>query len=207
MSVSYYVYTEIQINGKWIAVNALVPSFKWDSQNNKYLDQYTYKLGETYYNGSRSYFREANDKLEQIGQAIKYSDCSNAVKEIWKSSVEAEERGDAWSVPIAVSFSDFERYVDVNKFDRHGIIHKDQIFDWENCDADDLYPVDPDEYFKMTDEEKKQYQYYEWDDPFGYNRVFKEIYKNAVREIESFKEQNFMIGAEALPTRLIIIQC
>jgi hypothetical protein len=38
MSTSYFIYTEIQINGRWVAVNALVPSFKWDSQNNKYLD-------------------------------------------------------------------------------------------------------------------------------------------------------------------------
>lgn len=207
MSTSYFIYTEIQINGRWVAVNALVPSFKWDSQNNKYLDRYTYKLGETYYNGSRSYFHEAYDKLEQIGQTIKFADCSDAVKESWKSSVKAEEKGENWYSPIAVAFSDFEKYVDVNKFDRHGVIHKDQIFEWENDDIDDLYPVDHDEYQQMTDEEKKQYQYYEWDDSFGYNRVFKQIYRNVVKELNSFKEQNFMMDDVQYPTRIILISC
>lgn len=205
MSSSYFIYTEIQINGKWLAVNALVPSFKWDNKNNRYLDQYTYKLGETYYNGSRSYFREAYDKLEQIGQTLKFSDCSDAVKQSWGSSVEAEEKGENWHFPIAIALSDFEKYVDVDKFDRHGVVHKDQIFEWKNNDIEDLYPIEHDEYCQMSDEEKKQYQYFEWDNPFGYNRIFKEIYRNVIKELNSFKEQNFMINDAQYPVRIILI--
>ena len=56
MSSSYYIYTDVCVDGKWVCINNKVKNI----EKNKEL------ISETYWNGSRSYFHETADKIEEI---------------------------------------------------------------------------------------------------------------------------------------------
>lgn len=76
---------------------------------------------------------------------------------------------------------------------------------WECINGlEELYPIDRDEYKELSDEEKKQYVYYEWDDCWGWNMNFKEIYRNALKEISNFEEANYGL-ADRCFYRLVLI--
>ena len=60
MSTSYYMYTEVNIDGKWTCINNRII----DVERNEEL------MSETYYSGSRSYFGETADKIRDIGTLL-----------------------------------------------------------------------------------------------------------------------------------------
>lgn len=68
-----------------------------------------------------------------------------------------------------------------------------------------MYPIDHDDYIELSDEERKQYIYYEWDDPYGWNSHFKEIKKKATSVIDAFKSANYMNDDNEI--RLVLIGC
>ena len=204
MSSSYYIYTEMKINDKWVAINGLIPHFDWHSDEHKYSEEYKYTLSETYQNGSRSYFGRTYEKLQEIGNSGKFTDMSQELQKVYSEAVEDEKNGvEHWYYPIYIDFNIFRAYTKTNSYDRHGIIHKDDMFAWDSGDAEDLYPLPHRKYAELSDEEKKQYAYYEWDDPWEWHGHFKEIMKNAMRDINAFKDMNYMCDDN--DTRLVLI--
>ena len=212
MGVDYFVYTEAKIGDKWISIDPNIPKLidkrKDYKEPHRYDGDYELKHTETYWNGSRSYFRQTYDKLREIGSEIKFTDLSDGVKKEWQSSVENEEKCDdgwQWYRPIQVDYKEFLKYVHPKQFDSHGMVHKDVVFQFENGDLEDMYAVDHDEYAELTPEERKSYVYYEWDDTMGWNSHFKDLAKCVCRRVSDFKELNWLYDDYNITYRIIVI--
>lgn len=200
MSTEYYVYTEVNIGGKWIGVDPMLPKMidKRDDYHkpHQYDGSYDMKRNCTYWNGSRSYFGNAYDKLRDIGSEIKYAELSDEVKEDWQHALKEEEAGediDSWfpaPKPICVDYNTFKNNVDKNSFDYHGLVHKDQLFMYENGDLEDLYCAEHEEFTELTPEERQCYVYHEWDESMGWNRYFKILLDRVSERIYDFEDIN-----------------
>lgn len=202
MSTYYYVYTEAKIHGRWVGIDPMLP--KYENDGAKEL-----RYHETYWNGSRSCFSEAYSKLEQIGVRGKFIECSEEVKQQFKHSLENEQSEDeslgGGYYPVFVDWNIFNKYIDLNKYDSHGLIHKDSLFAYQNGDIYELYPVEHEDIEGLTTEELQAYTYYEWDDGMGWNGHFKDIYRKVQSRINDFKDINYLY--EDIEVRLVIVAC
>ena len=64
MSTSYFLYTEAYIDDKWVCIN---PGFDKEGER---------RLAMTYESGSRSYFGQTADKIEEIGGRLRFEGLS-----------------------------------------------------------------------------------------------------------------------------------
>lgn len=205
MSASYFIYTEVKINDEWHCINGLMPKFKYNWGNHKYENEYEYELAETYYNGSRSYFGEAYNKLRDIGYGGKFIEMSKELQPLYASSIEDEKEGvDSWWHPIFIDYDCFKKYVNPDKFDSHGLVHKNTLFAWENGDAEELWAVDHEELAELTEEEKRAYVYYEWDNPWDWHYYFKIINRYVESQLNAFCDLNGMFNDD-YQVRLVFI--
>jgi hypothetical protein len=162
MGADYYIYTEVKRkDGNWHILNGQYYS---ESDN-------SYKIAETYWSGSRTYFSRTYNKLRDIGHIIRPSELSPEVfaKEDWMN----EDEGDC---VIAVSLNELRKAIP--RTTRHkccGYVHKSQLWDYEadGGEIDDYLSAE--EYDKLSDAEKKEYEFYEWDDPMDWYIHLKEI--------------------------------
>lgn len=211
MGADYYIYTEVKINDKWISIDPLVPKLvdtrkSW-RESHKYNGEVEYEHQLTYWNGSRSYFGETFDKLGEIGYTINFADLSDEVKEHWAGTVEAEANGERMYAPppVCVDYEKFKRYVDVNRFDYHRLVHKDQWTLYKAGEIEDLYGVDHDAFVELTPEERQCYEYHEWDEPMGWNTYFKHILKCVEKRIIDFEDVNNIWGDSNMQYRIVAI--
>lgn len=204
MGTDYFIYTEAKIGDKWIGIDPILPHY--DSNTTTSKPEYYM----TYWNGSRSYFREACDKLELLGRKGRFSECSEEVKAKYPHSLEAEqnENDDGFSAsyyPIFIDYNQLRRYVDFDKYDHHGMIHKDKLFEYEHGDASELWAVEHEELAGLNPQELEAYKYHEWDDDMGWNKYFKTICQKVQSRIDDFLDINYMF--DDIDVRLVLVQC
>ncbi|MBO7462030.1 MAG: hypothetical protein J6T96_05495 [Bacteroidales bacterium] len=206
MSTYYYIYTEVNMNGKWVCINGLVPEFKYDYETHKYKDEREYKLCETYWNGSRSYFGQTYEKLHDLGRRVEFRDLSTELQEKWKSSVESENSGEStWNYPSIVDWDRLRTYIKPDEYDSHGIISKDALFAYNHGDIDELYADDEIDFSKLSDEEKKAYQYHEWDSSYGWTWGIKKVVDEVSHDISRFEDQNNIFFDDNVKYRVVVI--
>lgn len=161
MSTSYYMYTVQEADRKLVCIN---PMF----QNG---DKFT--LTRTFESWSRSYFGQTAEKLQELGWNIQFDELPEVLKSEFSSCEENEH------IPILkIAIDDIKRCIPKNQeHEFHGIVSKDRVFAFESGDIEELYEEDIplSKFAKMDDMVKQKYQYYEWDDPFGWFRNFKDI--------------------------------
>ena len=160
MSTSYYLYTEAFIDNQWVCIN---PTFEKEGKR---------RLAMTYENGSRSYFGQTADKIEEIGSPLQFKNMSPQLQERYENCRDSEY------VRILSAEVDAMRNClptgQAHEF--HGIVRKDSVFAYESGDIEEFYEaITPEQYAKLDDVGKQVYQYYEWDDPMGWFVHFKEI--------------------------------
>ncbi len=195
MSASYHFYVEVKVNGTWHCINPKYPHFKEDYENHKVFDEYEYRTEETYWNGSRSYFGASYDKFRELGNEIKYAELSDELQKLYKNSCDAEANDDmVWCRPVVVDYTYFINYVKDDEYDRHGLVHKDILFDYKNGDREELYALDHEEAKDLKTEEMKAYEYFEWDDWYEWNWGLKEVKKRAIANVRDFEDINYMLG-------------
>ena len=191
MGADYYLYTEVKrTDGRWHALNGM------------YYNESTghYELAETYHSGSRTYFSQTYNKLREIGSLIKAGDLSKEVlnKELW----------------LDVNDNDYIISVSVNTINqtipqtsRHqccGYVHKSHIWDFE-IDGDEIEDyLTTEEYCSLSNEEKREYEFYEWDDPMGWYLTLKEIKEIIKFQIDEYMRVNYALN-EPPEVRLICI--
>jgi len=195
MSTSYYIYTEVEVDGKWICINNKLKNVEKGSDI----------TCETYYSGSRSYFQETAYKIEEIGYFIQHKDLSEGVKKLFKYS---EEHKGYWR---AFSFSPKDMYACFPKnssLKEHcGYVHKDTIFNCEAGEIDDIYEwFSADEYLAFPEEKKKCYEYYEWNSEDGWYKHFKEILEHFYWQRYEWNSANYCSEKDH-NFRLILIVC
>lgn len=172
MSTSYFLYTEAYIDGRWVCIN---PTFEKEGKR---------CLAMTYESGSRSYFGQTADKIEEIGGRLRFEDLSA------KLQVHYENCWDDKFVRILSADVDAMRNClpSGQAHEYHGIVLKDSVFAYESGDIEDLYEaITPEEYAKLDDVSKQLYQYYEWDDPMGWFVHFKDILQHVHWQIHDWQ--------------------
>lgn len=160
MSTCYFLYTEAFIDNQWVCIN---PAFEKEGARH---------FAMTYESGSRSYFEETADKIEEIGGPLRFKDMSAELQERYKNCRDSEY------VRILSAEVDAMRgcLPSGQAHEFHGIVRKDSVFAYESGDIENLYEaITPEKYVKLNDVGKQIYQYYEWDDPMGWFVHFKEI--------------------------------
>ena len=160
MSTSYFIYTEAFIDNQWVCIN---PTFEKDGNR---------CVAMTYESGSRTYFAQTADKIEEIGGHLRFNDMSAELQERYENCRDGEY------VSILSAEVDAMRGClptgQAHEF--HGIVRKDSVFAYESGDIEEpCEAVPPEQYTKLDDVGKQLYQYYEWDDPMGWFVHFKEI--------------------------------
>lgn len=143
MSISYHMYTEVNIDGKWTCINNKVT----DIEKNKKI------ISETYYSGSRTYFGETADKINDIGYPLKYDDLSDEVKNIFESYGEHPEYFRGFAVSDKEMRACFPEDKSLKEF--RGYIPKDMFFNFQTGELDHLYEcLSADEYLSLPEEKK-----------------------------------------------------
>lgn len=178
MSAEYSLYTEIEINGTWYAMNGQV------------LDTRTmnHKLSETFYSSSRSYFSQTLNKIKGIGYRLHIDELSECVREAnpWI--------GNDDSIPIyGCSLSAMRKYVpNPDEHECHGFVTNDEIFAVEHGELEEpMEALSASEYHDLDDEEKKAYSYYEWDTSDGWYATFREILEHVKWQLYEWEDINF----------------
>ena len=178
MSAEYSIYTEIEINGTWYAMNRRV-------LNTQTIDL---ELSETYHSASRSNFSQTLNKIREIGFHLSFKDLSQAVKDA-NSWIGTDE-----SVPIySLSLSDLRKCVpNPTEHECHGFVTKDEIFAVEHGELEEpMEALSASEYHDLDDEEKKAYSYYEWDTSDGWYATFREILEHVKWQLREWAGLNY----------------
>ena len=183
MGNTYLIHTEAKIDEHWRCIDGFY-MIKHYGKTEEQLDLYC-----TYINGSRSAFGEAYEQLRHIGNNTTFSDLSEEIQKhypslryelSWNGSDNDEEAS-----YVTVSWKTFVDNVPKG-YQYHGILHKDTIFSYENGDIYELYPPDELNLSSMTDLERQCYQYYEWDDEYGWPKFFKIVKEYAEVTINKY---------------------
>lgn len=199
MGNTYLIHTEAKVNDCWRCIDGLY-MHKHHGESEERLDLYC-----TYINGSRSYFGETYDQLRYIGNFTKFSDLSKEVQEhypslrcelSWDGSNKDEEAN-----YVTVPWKTFVDNVPKG-YQYHGILHKNTIFSYENGDISELYLPDEINLSSMTDLERQCYQYYEWDDEYGWPKYFKIVKEFAEVTINKYLKNTWELNE--LEFRLVV---
>ena len=203
MSTYYFIYTEVNINGKWICIDGKVPCIEKNGSGVFNDNNVEYELKEAYWSGSQSYFGKAYDKLFDWGERVNFKDLSQELKDEWKEALEYELKEEYVEFPLVVDYEIIDKGIDYCKFDYHGPVHKDKIFSFESGEIDEIWSDETD-FSKLSDIEKMSYQYYEWDSCEGWNGPLKEVKRCVEREINRFRSGNY-IWNDTLEYRIVVI--
>ena len=180
MSTSYFLYTEAYIGDKWVCINT---GFDVDGKRH---------LAMTYESGSRSYFCQTADKIEEIGGRLRLEELSEELQGRYESC-----RDDEFLRILFAEVNIMRGCLPSGQaHEYHGIVLKDAVFAYESGDAEDLYEsITPEEYAKLDEVGKQLYQYYEWDNPMGWFVHFKEILEHVQWQIHDWQS---VYGDEAI---------
>ena len=162
MGADYYVYTEVKRkDGAWHALNGQY----FNEAANRH------EITQTYWNGSRTYFSRTYNKLREIGDVIKPSELSPEViaKEDWVS----DDEGDR---VVIVSLRDLRKAIpNTTRHQCCGYVHKRNLWEHEAEGVEIDEYMCAEDYNELSDAEKKEYEFYEWDDPMNWYVHLKDV--------------------------------
>lgn len=192
MGMSYFIFMEIFIDGKWVCMNHYR---KNDSEE---------ELVPVFESGSRSYFGNAFEKM----QAVSDRDfCYNSLSQEIKEFIHMDGNG------IPDGFSIYAVPIDILKenipsgslHDNNYYVLKNDVFNHE-ADGDEIDSfLTLEEYRLLDEEEKKSYQFYEWDDEYGYVYYFRKILEHAKWICWEYSYVNY--STDTNPIRFIAVSC
>ena len=185
MGVSYIMFTEFKYKDKWYCINsnALVV----DSKEK-------YKLIPTLQNSSRRGFEPVYRKLDEHSYGISIDKISENLRSSLKSWGISEE-----DLIFAVDIESLEKCCKEKPVQYSAFALRSDIRDYETGLEDNIYDyVTAAEYRVMDRELKKAYQYYEWNERFGWFEYFKRIISTMYQHRNEFELANdeFQIEGE-----------
>lgn len=192
MSTYYNFYTEANVNGTWYCIDPRVLQLERGDRAMSYV------INNTYWNGSRSYFSEAYDKLEEIASRIKLEDTSAEFRMHkilnWNgddSKIAPYYDQILYAIPYRRLCELYERS---KRPENCGLYKKSDIALYEDGTLEDLYEreIDPEKYSALVDEARRIYQYYEWSDPMSWRFQIPILYKLVEARIREFEDVNFL---------------
>lgn len=190
MSTYYNFYTEAKVGDTWYCIDPRVLQLECGDK------PMTYRLNYTYWNGSRSYFGEAYDKLEEISSNIRFEDAS-AEFHVHKI---LDWRGDDKDVAPyydgvlrVIPYHRLRELYEASKTPENcGLYKRTDIVRYEDGLLEDLYEleIDPEKYSGLAEEARRIYQYYEWNDHMSWRFQIPILYKLVAARIREFEDVN-----------------
>ena len=184
MGADYYIYAEIKRkDGTWRALNGQYYNESTDK----------YELSETFHSGSRTYFAKTYNKLRELGAPISFRELSPDVlaKENWL--IPEDDENDDFDDIIAVSLNSLRNSVPkTNRRQCCGYVQKSHIWYHEvEGEEIDCY-LTAEEYNELSEAEKREYEFYEWDDATDWPLNLKEILSIVNFQIRAYMDINNM---------------
>ena len=191
MGADYYIYTEVKRkDNAWHALNG---QYYNESEN-------CYKIAETYWSGSRTYFSRTYNKLKDIGSRINPSDLSKEVLE--KENWLADDEGDS---VVSISLNTLRKAVpNIARHQCCGYVHKRNIWNHEVEGEEIEDYICAEDYDELSESEKKEYEFYEWDDPTDWYVHLKSILKIVEFQVSEYMSVNHM-WSEPSDIRIVCI--
>lgn len=194
MGAEYVVYTEVMHEGRWVGVDPLVLRLK----NNVGQKEDAYKMVPTYWNGSRTYFSKTYSKLRDLSSwRVRYDDLSEEVKKNLQEDIFDEGTNEENIKYLnenmqVVAFDAMCRAIPKEKNDNFGFVLKSDIYSFENENEEIYEWLSAEEYHELSDEEKRAYRYYEWNDPEGWVCHFIELKDRVEHRLKDFADNNYL---------------
>lgn len=177
MGVSYIMFTEFKYKGKWYCINSNALVVDSDKK---------YKLIPTLQNSSRRGFEPVYRKLDEYSYRISADELSDNLRFSLKDWGLSEE-----SFIFAVDIESLEKCCKEKPVQYSAFALRSEVRDYENGIEDDIYDyVTAAEYKVMDRELKKAYQYYEWNERFGWFEYFKRIISTMYQHQNEFELAN-----------------
>lgn len=177
MSISYFIFTEVQVNGQWHCINPQVM---------KLLPIEHLILVPTLRSDSRYQFEKAYRQLEYDGHPFTVDEMSRNLQASVNDWLTPED-----SVRIAVCYDDILKLLNTSGKEHSAFALRSEVAAFQNDESDSILDfVSVDEYRKMEDELKKAYQYFEWNDRSGAYRYYEEIQKKVAAQVKDWKAIN-----------------
>lgn len=204
MSSDYYFYTEALVDGTWYGIDPRVLRLQHGDSG------MTWQVNHTYWNGSRSYFGETFEKLEEISVPIKLEDTSAEFRMNKIMNWRGDDKDIAPYYDKALRVLPMEKLLalkpDKDTHEIHGIYHKDRIVLFEDGTLEDLYEEDisPEAYSALDAEAKRVYKYYEWDNPMSWRHYIPILISAVNARVAEFESVNY---CDCDGVRVIMYEC
>lgn len=177
MSTSYYIFTEIKVNGAWHCINGKVTRMMPIEHP---------IMAPTFHTDARQHFEKAYLQLQDDGHRFDMEDISENLQIAVTEWLNPED-----SVRIAVYYDDILKMLNATGKEHCAFALRSEVAAFENDEADDIYEyVSAKEYRQMDEELRKAYQYYEWNDRSGAYRYYEEIHKQIASQLRNWKTVN-----------------
>lgn len=190
MSTYYNFYTEAKIGDTWYCID---PRFLRLERGSTPM---TYRIHNTYWNGSRSYFGEAYDRLEEVSHSIKLEDTSAEFRMLKILDWQGDDGEVAKYYDQVLRVLPFQKlrelYEESKTYENYGIYSVGDIAKYEQGVIEDLYDreIDPEKYSSLVDDARKMYKYYEWNYPMSWQANIPKLMERVVARINEFEDVN-----------------
>lgn len=185
MSISYFIFTEIQVNGQWYCINPKVM---------RLLPIEYLIVVPTLRSDARYQFEKAYRQLEHDGCPFTVDEMSENLQASVTDWLAPED-----SVRIAIDYDDILKMLNASGKEHSAFALRSEVAAFQNDESDDIWDfVSVDEYRKMDDELKKVYQYFEWNDRSGAYRYYEEIQKKVASQVRDWKAINPRDGISSI---------
>lgn len=185
MSTSYFIFTEIQVNGQWYCINPKVM---------RLLPIEHLIVVPTLRSDARYQFEKAYRQLEHDGCPFTVDEMSENLQASVTDWLAPED-----SVRIAIDYDDILKMLNASGKEYSAFALRSEVAAFQNDESDDIWDfVSVDEYRKMDDELKKVYQYFEWNDRSGAYRYYEEIQKKVASQVRDWKAINPRDGISSI---------
>lgn len=176
MGTYYSVYAEASVDGKWYS---LCPYFRIDKDK----DLKTHSIF-----WAQSIFWEVHNELEDhaIGRGVP-EDMSDGLREIFHEDLQAEYENWIGKITWGQYYNRSLYYVNfaqailpkVNKekpYKYEGYVLKKELAEFEVYEREEFSEwLTQDEYKALNDKAKRQYIFYQWNDPYGEYWIYREL--------------------------------
>lgn len=177
MSTSYYIFTEVKINGAWHCINPKVTRMMPIEHP---------IMAPTFHTDARQSFENAYRQLNDDGHGLNIENLSENLR-----SAIMDWRLPEDSVKFAVDYDSILKVLNASSKEHCAFALRSEVAAFENDETDDIYDyVSAKEYRQMDEELKKAYQYYEWNDRSGAYRYYEEIQKEIASQLRDWKAVN-----------------
>lgn len=177
MSTSYFIFTEIQVDGIWHCINPKVT---------RLLPIEHSIIVPTLRTDARLQFEKAYQQLNHDGYSFTVDEMSENLQASVTDWLDPSD-----SIKIAVSYDDILKMLNASGKEHCAFALRSEVAAFQNDESAEIWDfVSVGEYKQMDDELKKAYQYFEWNDCSGAYRYYEEIQKRVASQVKDWKVIN-----------------